>query len=414
MAQELHTSTTSPYTGFFVFDQPFLLIRDLDLIKKVLITDFNYFTDRTPTTSKKDTVGSKFSFLLKGNVWKEVRKFNTTLFSLSKLKNMIVLINEIGDNVVQHLENNIHEDSIDSRDVSLKYSLDVISSCAFGFEANALKCGKSPLIQASNLVNLFSCTFSDVDASKTLSKIFMKVFEERKKSGKIRNDFIDTLNNIKMDGINLSDEYIAGTAIQILFAGHETAGTALSFLMFELSQHVDVQDRLRDEVIKVLKDVDGDISQETINKITYLDMVISETLRKYPVLGYLDRRCVKPYKIRDTDLIIEKGTPIYISVLALHYDEKTFHDPEKFDPERFSDENKLLIPPCAYMPFGEGNRYCVGKLMALTTMKIFVVKVISKYEIKPTQDTPKTITFDKKSLLLAPENGVLKLNFSKI
>ncbi|KAF5308695.1 hypothetical protein FQR65_LT06056 [Abscondita terminalis] len=436
MTKELHISTTSPYIGFFVFDQPFLLIRDLDIIKKILITDFDYFTDRTPTTNKNDKIGSKLLFILKGDTWKELRRFLTSLFSLSKLKMMVPLINETGDKVVQHLENNIHKKSINSRDVSLKYSLDVISSCAFGLEANALEDSNSSFVQATfklfevtfvraihilscffspSLVNLLNFTFTDGEALITLSNIFKKVCEERKKSGKVRNDLIDILNNVKVeDNTHLNDEYKTAHAIQVLFAGHETAGTTLSFLMYELSRHVDVQNRLRDEVQNVLHDNAGDISYKTINEMTYLDMVINETLRKYPVLALLDRRCVKSYNLPNTDLIIEKGMPVYISILALHYDEKYFRDPEKFDPERFSDENKLSIPTCAYMPFGEGNRFCIGKPLAFITMKIFTIKVLSNFKIEATQDTPKSIKFDQKGVLLVPENEELKLRFTKI
>lgn len=93
----------------------------------------------------------------------------------------------------------------------------------------------------------------------------------------------------------------------------------------------------------------------------YLDMVVFETLRMYPILTVFDRESIMPYKIPNSDLVIEKDTPIYISVLGLHYDPEYFPDPEKYDPERFNEENKHKIPPFAYIPFGEGPRKCIGK-----------------------------------------------------
>lgn len=95
--------------------------------------------------------------------------------------------------------------------------------------------------------------------------------------------------------------------------------------------------------------------------LPYLDMVVSETLRKYPPLPFLDRVAVSDYKVPGTDLVIEKGTPLYIPMFGLHYDPEYFPESQKYDPERFNEENKNKIPSCVYMPFGEGPHNCIGK-----------------------------------------------------
>lgn len=98
-----------------------------------------------------------------------------------------------------------------------------------------------------------------------------------------------------------------------------------------------------------------------VTKLPYLDKVICETLRKYPPLPFLDRVAAGDYKVPGTDLIIEEGTPVYIPLLGTHYDPEYFPDPTKYDPERFSAENKQKRPFGVYAPFGEGPRNCVGK-----------------------------------------------------
>jgi cytochrome P450 family 6 len=90
-------------------------------------------------------------------------------------------------------------------------------------------------------------------------------------------------------------------------------------------------------------------------------MVVSETLRMYPILPFLDRVSTDTYKMPDCDFVLEKGVPVYISMLGMHYDPEYFPNPEKFDPNRFSEENKSNILPCSYFPFGEGPRICIGK-----------------------------------------------------
>lgn len=99
--------------------------------------------------------------------------------------------------------------------------------------------------------------------------------------------------------------------------------------------------------------------------LPYLDMVISETLRKYPPLPFLARIAAGDYTVPETDVVIEKGTPIYISVSGLHHDPEYFPNPEKYDPERFSKKNKSKITPFTYMPFGEGPHNCIGKKITL-------------------------------------------------
>ncbi|KAF5308485.1 hypothetical protein FQR65_LT06149 [Abscondita terminalis] len=333
MLKTLYASTTAPYMGFFMFDQPHLLIRDFDLIKNILITDFDYFSDRRAVTSQRDAID-------------------------------------------KYLE----KDIVDGRSLGLNFGVDVISSCVFGFEANALKGCNSIFVKSAlklfevtinrgiqivlcffspKLVNLLNFTFLDITATSTLSSIFLRVCKDRKTTGTKRGDFVDILNTMTMNGDALDDEHLAGLAIQMLLAGHETSGTTAGFLLYELCYNVDVQSRLREEVKNVLKDNDNKISYETINQMTYLDMVVNEILRKYPVLGFLDRICLTNYRVPGTNYTIEKGIPVIIPVYALHQDDRYYSEPEKFDPERFSPDNKNSIPTCAYMPFGEGLRFCI-------------------------------------------------------
>lgn len=90
-------------------------------------------------------------------------------------------------------------------------------------------------------------------------------------------------------------------------------------------------------------------------------VLLAETLRIYPAIPSLNRQCTKDYHIPDTDVVIEKGTKVLISILGLHHDPEYFPEPEKFDPDRFSDENKHNIRPFTYLPFGDGPRNCIGE-----------------------------------------------------
>lgn len=73
------------------------------------------------------------------------------------------------------------------------------------------------------------------------------------------------------------------------------------------------------------------------------------------------RKSLQDYNIPNTDVVLEKGTNVFIATYAIHHDEEFYPNPEKFDPERFSEEGKQGRRPFTYLPFGDGPRNCIGK-----------------------------------------------------
>lgn len=147
-------------------------------------------------------------------------------------------------------------------------------------------------------------------------------------------------------------------------AGFETSSTLLTFIAYELLANPDIQQKLYEEIARVNEELNGErVTYEAIQKMSYLDQVVCETLRMRPGAVLLDRTCVKDY-IYDygngLNFTIEKGSHILYNVYGVHHDPKFFSNPMKFDPSRFSDENKKLIAPGTYTPFGIGPRNCIG------------------------------------------------------
>lgn len=90
-------------------------------------------------------------------------------------------------------------------------------------------------------------------------------------------------------------------------------------------------------------------------------MFFAESLRKYPPVPIITRKCTRDYNVVDSDIAIKKGLMILIPVIGIHYDPDYYPDPEKFDPERFSVENKQSRHQYSFLPFGGGPRICFGK-----------------------------------------------------
>jgi len=137
--------------------------------------------------------------------------------------------------------------------------------------------------------------------------------------------------------------------------------------MFEFTHHPEAQEKLHQEVTKGLADIDpnnlNDYYEAIMNsaKFPYLEAVLKETLRKYPIVPRLERRLdADDYELGGIKL--ERDTLIEVSAVAVHYDENNYPDPHSFNPDRFLPENKANINPYAYVPFGIGPRNC-GKFL---------------------------------------------------
>lgn len=126
----------------------------------------------------------------------------------------------------------------------------------------------------------------------------------------------------------------------------------------------------------------------------------------------LTRKCEKDYPLPGTDLVIERGTLTLIPVLGLHYDEEYYPNPEEFNPERFSEENKKKIPPFAYMPFGEGPRICIGLRFGLLQAKVGLCALLRNFEFRVSSKTG-VVEINKSAFLIATKKPIY-LEYSKV
>ncbi|XP_049762221.1 probable cytochrome P450 6a14 [Schistocerca cancellata] len=141
-------------------------------------------------------------------------------------------------------------------------------------------------------------------------------------------------------------------------------------------------------------------------------MLVAETLRKYPPVMILNRESNAGYRIPDTDVVLDKGTPIIVTVYGLHHDPNIFPDPERFDPERFSEEQKAQRHPYVYLPFGEGPRICIGMRFGLVQTKVGLINILSRYGVEPSEKSVRHLFLEPRSFLMTPKGGT-QLRLSK-
>jgi len=185
----------------------------------------------------------------------------------------------------------------------------------------------------------------------------------------------------------------------------------MGFALYELALHPDIQDRLRTEIKQVMEKYNQELTYEAALDMPYLDMVISETLRKYPVLPFLDRACTRDWRIPNSsghsNATLPRGTATYVPVYGIHHDPQHYPDPQRFDPERFTEENTKKRHQFTYLPFGAGPRICLGRRFGMIQMKSGLVHILSNFEVAPSKGTPVHIKLHPKPFLIQPLDDIV-------
>uniref|UniRef100_A0A8C0K682 Cytochrome P450 3A n=1 Tax=Canis lupus dingo TaxID=286419 RepID=A0A8C0K682_CANLU len=356
--------------GFYDGRQPVLAITDPDMIKTVLVKEcYSVFTNRR-TLGPVGFMKSAIS-LSEDEEWKRIRTLLSPTFTTGKLKEMFPIIGQYGDVLVNNLRKEAEKGkAINLKDVFGAYSMDVITSTSFGVNIDSLNHPQDPFVE--NTKKLLKFDFLDPFFfsillfpfltpvfeilniwlfPKKVTDFFRKSVERMKESRlkdkqKHRVDFlqlmINSQNSKEMDTHKaLSDLELVAQSIIFIFAGYETTSTSLSFLMYELATHPDA-----------LPTYDALVQME------YLDMVLNETLRLYPIAGRLERVCKKDVEI--SGVFIPKGTVVMVPTFTLHRDQSLWPEPEEFRPERYREpckgEPTLILEDILYFLSIDDNR----------------------------------------------------------
>ncbi|XP_012269784.2 cytochrome P450 4C1-like [Athalia rosae] len=175
-----------------------------------------------------------------------------------------------------------------------------------------------------------------------------------------------------MDDIRLRDEvYTLFTAAQ------DTTAVISSFTLLMLGMHQTVQNKVRAELSEVLGE--KNVTAEVLSKLRYLEMVIKETIRLFPIAPLMLRELKGEVDLETCTL--PEGCSVAILAYQTHRDPRYWSNPDKFDPDRFLAENSVGRHPYAYIPFSGGLRGCIGQKFAMMCLKTIVAIIIRRYQL---------------------------------
>uniref|UniRef100_A0A0A9X611 Putative cytochrome P450 6a20 n=3 Tax=Lygus hesperus TaxID=30085 RepID=A0A0A9X611_LYGHE len=422
----------APLVGYYDFVKPTLIVNDLDLVQKVLIKDFSHFNTRPMNPDEE-----KFPELVNlsnmtGKRWKSLRNKMIPVFTTGKLRLMFEQMSILSDTLLGSINPKDEEEvkSVDLKKLFNCYSMDIIGSTAFGIEVGTLKDSNNEFARIGrtafgwNFTLRFMFMYNFPSLSRRLgigmnspsivkyySDIVKQTLAHRVASGGQRNDFVNLMLTLKEKGflesgkeemdsyldmvddslpdnerVEITENLILSNAFLFIMAGFEPVGTVLSHLCFDLSQNVDKQEKLRNEILKAYDAKKGVFNYDTIRDTPYMEMCVKETMRLHTVVGIINRECSKEYTFPGTNVTVKPGEAIEISSYSIHMNPEIYREPEKFIPERFGPD--VTYPPCTWLPFGDGPRICIAMRFVITEVKCAMAKLLLKYDIRL---NPKTV-----------------------
>lgn len=430
------------YFGILIGTCPTLIIKDPALVVKVLIKDFSHFYDRGFHVGPNDYLGNNL-FFMQNPQWKAARTKMVTVFSTAKMKATFEIVDKCSNDFIDYLHTTIP----DSKDVPTKVFMgdiftDLVCKTICGINIHSITSPNKEHVYFMNVCfapglfqfirsllsfffpklavhfTLFPQEVADYFTKLTTTSIEMR--KQEKAQAEKRVDYLQLMIELYEKDLMLPEservirmqEVVSGVFVLIL-AGHETSSSTSTNVLHELAYNQEVQDKARREVQKVYKEGGGKVTYEDLAKMTYLEQVISEALRLYPLVNCLFRECTQDYAIPDSPHVIPKGVLVHIPTYALQTDAALWSDPLEFNPDRFAPENESKIVPGSYAPFGDGPRICIGKRFGFLQMKLVLSKVLLNYRVTPCSKSERRYPIKTQTLLAAPE-GDHWLKFTKV
>ncbi|KAG0173233.1 cytochrome P450-dit2 [Apophysomyces sp. BC1034] len=396
---------------------------------------------------REGTLGVRFTrgpnlVFLNGGDWKKQRKIANPAFHRSM---PVHLFGTLTQNLFKTMDK--MDDTVDITDLMERWTLDAIGKAGFAFDFNSIEKPNSQWVTTYNnvmkghndpLFNFFPA----------LEQKFLWLFPSRQKVHRDLTDFNTMLDNViahkrqalkdnipnpnlqdnekdlltlmiesEINGEGaLSDEELKSNLSVFFVAGHDTTANALSFAIYYLAVHQDVQQKAREEALNILGDDPIDVlpTVEQTKQMEYINMVMKETLRLNGPAGEVFPRTVTK-DIELGGIIVPKGAQMSVDIYSLHRNPHVWKNPDEFQPERFAPGNEAenkMGGGMSWIPFSSGGRQCIGMNFSLAEQRVLLAMLVRKFTWKLPENS-----IHKEELLTTSQGvqtaGKLQISFAK-
>ncbi|XP_046679083.1 cytochrome P450 4c21-like [Homalodisca vitripennis] len=167
--------------------------------------------------------------------------------------------------------------------------------------------------------------------------------------------------------------------VTMIAAASDTVVGSLALVVTTLGHYPEIQDKIVEEILAVMGDLERDVTSADLNAMTYLGQVITESIRLHGTVVGIMRRATKDTKL--TNITLPAGSRVVIMLHGMGWDKEQFPNPDQFQPDRFSPENQKKRHSYAFKPFSAGPRNCIGKAYAMIVMKTVLVHILRRLRV---------------------------------
>ncbi|MBF6647290.1 cytochrome P450 [Methylobacter sp. BlB1] len=326
-----------------------------------------------------------------GDLWRRQRRLMQPVFQRANLTSMLPQMITAGNNLLHRWQQLGDEAQVNLADEMMQLALEVITQTMFstsvldkvGEIASALDTGlkyaaktiSNPLTPPLFIPTPANRAFRQ--ATGVLDDIIYSMINQRRSQSSAQRDLLSMLLKVRDDdtGNPMSDQQIRDEVITIFTAGHETTANVLTWTLYLLARHPDVLAKLKAELHDQLQGNTPDA--ESLQQLAYTRAVLSEAMRIRPPAGILIRKISQDTEI--DGYALKADSLAIFSIYNVHHHPDYWQQPEQFDPERFLTAEKRKF---AYMPFGTGERVCIGNHFALLESQLLLSMIVQHYDVE--------------------------------
>ncbi len=374
------------------------VINDTKEVKRMMVDEVKEFPKSAFLHELLSPLLGESIFTTNDEVWKKQRELLRPSFEMTRISKVFNLMSEAVEDMMKRFEKYPNGSIIEVDEAMTFITADVIF--------RTIMSSKLDEEQGKKILDAF-VTFQEQSVHTAMRRMFRfpkwlsYVLGDRKraKAGDVIRQVLSDIIKPRYDAVSsgkaqsfedilgslllvvdaqtnqrFSFEEILDQVAMLFLAGHETTASSLTWTLYLLSLYPDEQEKAYKEIIQVLQGENIQISH--LRQFKYLTNIFKESLRLYPPVGFFAREAKKDTKIRDK--MVKKGSGVVVAPWLIHRHESFWAGPHEFRPSRFESEYKKD----AYLPFGAGERICIGQGFAMQEAILILASILRKYKLE--------------------------------
>ncbi|HKR59058.1 MAG TPA: cytochrome P450 [Pyrinomonadaceae bacterium] len=372
-----------PQQAFF-FNHP-------DYIKDILVTNNQNFMKGLALQRAKRLLGEGL-LTSEGSFHRRQRRLAQPAFHRARIASYADVMTQYAEQTRNQWRDG---ETLDISEEMMRLTLGVVGKTLFDADvaSDAREVGEAMTV-AMDLFNTITIPFFELieklplpqirrlnQAKAKLDAIIYRMVNERRSSGEDRGDLLSMLllsQDTEGDGGQMTDVQLRDELLTIFLAGHETTANALTWTLYLLSQNLEAEETLHQEIDNVLA---GRLPRfEDVARLKYTEMVLAESMRLYPPAWAVGRAALVDCEV--AGYFVPKKSLVLMSQFVMHRDQRYFEDPLRFNPNRWTAEAREARPQFSYFPFGGGPRRCIGEGFAWMEGILLLATLVQRWRMR--------------------------------